>query len=130
MASTGFQPNAFQRNGFQIETTNPDPGGTIVAHRTRLCPKSWREIECELAAKAERERAWDELPALIKLRIQLEQFIDEYGECLDFSNSYWAQHRMAELTELIVDTKRKIARHEEAEKFRKAHGLKPKTFVN
>jgi hypothetical protein len=84
--STAFQASAFQRNAFQIETTNPDPGGTIVAQRTRLCPKSWREIECEMVAKAERERAWDELPTLTKLRIQLEQFTEEYAELLDFSN--------------------------------------------
>ena len=83
-----------------------------------------------MAAKARRQAQWDDLPTLIKLRIQLEEFTAEKAELLDFSNSGWAQHRMAELNALIADTKRKIARWEEAEAFRKAHGMKPLTFVN
>jgi len=132
MAFVAFQPNAFQNNAFQIGTADSEPGARIVPQtsKTFLYPKSWRELERDMAAEARRERQWDELPELIKLRIQLEEFTTEKAELLDFSNSAWAQHRMAELTHLIADTKRKIARWEEAEAFRKAHGMKPLTFVN
>src|SRR5262249_51154940 len=128
---SAFRPNAFQNNAFQIEIGD-QRGSRIVAQtsKTPLYPKSWRELERAMAAKAKRERAWEGLPELIKLRLQLEGFTAEKAELLDFSNSAWAQNRMAELTDLIKDTKRKIARWEQAEAFRKAHGLKPLTFIN
>jgi hypothetical protein len=130
--STAFQPGAFQLTAFQIGVADSQPGSEIVAQtsRTPLYPKAWRELERAMAAKARRERSWDELPELIKLRLQLEQFQTEKAELLDFSGSGWAQHRITELTALIGDTKRKIARWEEAEAFRKAHGLRSKVFKN
>ena len=107
-------------------------GSRIVA-QTSATPlvQLTRRRHAEIMAAAEaRQRNWDELPTLIKLRIQMEEFSAERAELLDFSNLGWAQHRMVELTALIVDTKRKISRWEEAEAFRKAHGMKPLTFAN
>jgi hypothetical protein len=124
MAFAAFQHNAFQNDAFQIGSQE-ERGSEIVRQtsRTPLYPKAWRELERAMASKARRERQWDELPELIKLRLQLEQFQTERAEVLDFSGSGWAQHRMAELIHLIADTKRKISRWEEAERFRAAHGL-------
>src|SRR5262249_24695971 len=105
MAFAAFQPNAFQHNAFQTGAVE-ERGSRIVAQtsKTPLYPKSWRELERAMAAKAKRERAWHRLPTLIKLRIRLEEFTAEKAELLDFSTSAWAQRRTAELNRLIADT--------------------------
>jgi len=76
-----------------------------------------------MAAEARRRASWDAVPTLIKLRIQLDEFSAERDELRDFSNHIWAQRRSEELTDLIARTERKIARWEESERYRAAHGL-------
>src|SRR5262249_43813886 len=88
-----------------VNTDIEQRGGLVVAQTSQtLFPISRRWLEGVLAAEERRRGYWDELPTLIKLRIQLEEFEAERAELRDFSNHIWAQRRAAELNHLITDT--------------------------
>jgi len=113
-----------------VPTPGIGAGSKIVAQTsaTPIIPLTRRRYDEIIAAQARRQANWDELPTLIKLKIQAREFADEYNDLRDFSNLAWAQQRRSELSDLIKDADRKIGRWEEAEAFRKAHGLPSTVF--